>query len=450
MLNISHNKVYKHVRKGNYSTLVNVEAKTTSKVLRSILLSLFIVVIITSFLPWTQTIRSEGFVTTLKPEHRPQRLNSVIGGQVETWFVQEGDFVSKGDTILKIKEIKDAYFDEKLLNRTKNQVDLKKKSATNYGDKVKLIDQQMAVLKAQRDLSLSQAENKLQQAILKVQNDSINATAEATNYAIAQQQFNRMDSLYRQGLKSKYDFEQRKLKLQQTQAYALSARNKWLNAKNEVTNLRINLNNIQVKFQSDLNKLQSERISTLTQQNEAEGSVNKLENTYSNYQFRNGLYFITAPQNGYITKTATYGIGEIIKEGEEILSFMPMDYELALELYVEPIDLPLIQVSEEVRIQFDGWPAIIFSGWPNASHGTYSGKIYAIDQFISSNGKYRVLVMQDPDKIPWPDALRVGSGASNLILLGDVPVWYELWRNVNGFPPEYYKAKEQKDKKAKK
>lgn len=449
MLNISHNKVYKYVRKGNYSTLVNVEAKTTSKVLRSILLSLFIVVIITSFLPWTQTIRSEGFVTTLKPEHRPQRLNSVIGGQVETWFVQEGDYVSKGDTILKIKEIKDAYFDDKLLTRTKNQVELKKQSATNYGDKVKLMEEQMAVLKAQRDLSLSQAENKLQQAILKVQNDSITATAEATNYAIAQQQFNRMDSLYRQGLKSKYDFEQRKLKLQQTQAYALSAKNKWLNAQNEVTNLRINLNNIQVKFQSDLNKLQSERISTLTQQNEAEGNVNKLENTYSNYQFRNGLYFITAPQNGYVTKTATYGIGEIIKEGQEILSFMPMDYELALELYVEPIDLPLIQVSEEVRIQFDGWPAIIFSGWPNASHGTYSGKIYAIDQFISDNGKYRVLVKQDPEQIPWPDALRVGSGATNLILLGDVPVWYELWRNVNGFPPEYYKAKEQKEKKTK-
>ncbi|SFT74629.1 Multidrug resistance efflux pump [Lishizhenia tianjinensis] len=450
MLNISHNKVYKYVRKGNYSTLVNVEAKTTSKVLRRILLSLFIVVIITSFLPWTQTIRSEGFVTTLKPEHRPQRLNSVIGGQVETWFVQEGDFVSKGDTILKIKEIKDAYFDDKLLARTKNQVNLKKQSVTNYSDKIAVIDNQIAVLKEQRDLKLSQAKNKLQQAILKVQNDSITATAEATNYDIAQQQFSRIDSLYQQGLKSKYDYEQRKLKLQQTQAYALSARNKWYNAQNEVTNLSIELSNIEVKFQSDLNKLQSDRITALTQQYEAEGSVNKLENTYSNYEFRNGLYFITAPQNGYVTKTATYGIGEIIKEGQEILSFMPMDYELALELYVEPIDLPLIQVSEEVRIQFDGWPAIIFSGWPNASHGTYSGKIYAIDQFISANGKYRVLVKQDPEQIPWPDALRVGSGATNLIMLGDVPVWYELWRNVNGFPPEYYKAKEQQDKKTKK
>lgn len=450
MLNISHNKVYQYVRKGNYSTLMDVEAKTTSKVLRRILLSLFFVVIVTSFLPWTQTIRSDGYVTTLKPEHRPQRLNSVIGGQVERWFVQEGDYVAKGDTILKIKEVKDAYFDPKLLDRTKNQVDLKKQSAGNYAQKVEVIDKQIVVLKEQRDLKLSQAKNKLQQAILKVQNDSITATSEATNYDIAQQQFQRIDSLYQQGLKSKYDYEQRKAKLQQTQAYALSARNKWLNAQNDVTNLRIELSNIEVKFQSDLNKLQSDRISALTQQYEAEGNVNKLENTYSNYEFRNGLYFITAPQNGYITKTATYGIGEIIKEGQEILSFMPMDYELALELYVEPIDLPLIQVSEEVRIQFDGWPAIIFSGWPNASHGTYSGKIYAIDQFISANGKYRVLVKQDPDKIPWPDALRVGSGATNLILLGDVPVWYELWRNVNGFPPDYYKAKGQQEKKAKK
>ena len=450
MLNISNHKVHKYLFKGSYSTLNDVESKHTSKVLRRILLALLIITVLTSILPWTQTIRSNGYVTTLKPEHRPQRLNSIIAGKVEHWFVQEGDFVKKGDTILKISEIKDAYFDPKLLDRTKNQVDLKKQSANNYGNKIEVIDRQINVLKEQRDLKLSQAKNKLQQSILKVQNDSITAVSEQTNYDIAQQQFTRIDSLYNRGLKSKYDYEQRKMKLQQTQAYALSTRNKWLNAQNEVANLKIELSNIEVKYQTDLNKLQSDRISALGQQLETEGSVNKLENTYSNYEFRNGLYFITAPQSGYITKTVTYGIGEIIKEGQEILSLMPMDYDLALELYVDPIDLPLIQISEKVRIQFDGWPAIVFSGWPNASKGTYGGKIYAVDQFISNNGKYRVLVKQDPDDIPWPDALRVGSGASNLILLGDVPVWYELWRNINGFPPEYYKAKEQLDKKAKK
>lgn len=128
-----------------------------------------------------------------------------------------------------------------------------------------------------------------------------------------------------------------------------------------------------------------------------------------------------------------------------ILSIMPTNFKLAAEIYVDPINLPLIKVGEHVRLQFDGWPAIIFSGWPNASHGTYGGRIYAIDQYISENGKYRVLIEEDPFDAPWPEALRFGGGVSSMILLNDVPIWYELWRKVNGFPPNYYTGKVDKE-----
>ena len=88
---------------------------------------------------------------------------------------------------------------------------------------------------------------------------------------------------------------------------------------------------------------------------------------------------------------------------------------------------------------FDGWPTVVFSGWPNLSYGTFGGEVVAIDNFISQNGKYRILVAPDPNDVEWPDALRPGSGANGLILLTDVPIWYELWRNLNGFPPDFYK-----------
>jgi hypothetical protein len=129
---------------------------------------------------------------------------------------------------------------------------------------------------------------------------------------------------------------------------------------------------------------------------------------------------------------------------------MPTNYDLGVEIYIEPIDLPLVKIGEKVRLQFDGWPAIVFSGWPNASHGTYGGEIYAIDQHISANGKYRILVQQDPNDHQWPDALRYGSGTSSMILLTDVPIWYELWRKINGFPPDYYKGTVKKDNTDKK
>ena len=150
------------------------------------------------------------------------------------------------------------------------------------------------------------------------------------------------------------------------------------------------------------------------------------------------MYYIRAPQSGYINKAIRSGIGETFKEGDQLVNIMPINYEMAVETYVDPLDLPLIHLGEKIRIQFDGWPAIIFSGWPNVSYGTYGGTVVAIETFISSNGKYRILVAPDPEDHPWPRELRVGSGAYTIALLEDVPIWYELWRQLNGFPPDYY------------
>ncbi|MFK7980927.1 MAG: hypothetical protein AB8G86_13160 [Saprospiraceae bacterium] len=127
---------------------------------------------------------------------------------------------------------------------------------------------------------------------------------------------------------------------------------------------------------------------------------------------------------------------------------MPADFDLAVELFVSPMDLPLIELGEDVRFIFDGWPAFIFSGWPGLSFGTYHGQVTAIENNISKNGKYRVLVNSDDDK-PWPDALRVGSGAQGIALLNNVPIWYELWRQLNGFPPDFYDEEEGKAEEVK-
>lgn len=438
MLNISNNSVSEHIVPKGYSTLEAVESKVSSKVLRNIIYWSIGISLVIIFLPWTQNIRSIGNVTTLRPDQRPQSLHSVIGGRIDQWFVQEGDFVKKGDTILKITEVKDAYFDPKLMDRTKDQVNFKKQSVETYGEKVLRQDQQLKLLASQRDLKLSQNAIKLKQAKLKVQNDSIAFEAAKVQLQTANYQLKRQDSLYRLGLKSLTDLENRNIKFQEALSKETAARNKWMNSQNDLVNLKVERSNIKVKYDTDINKVESERLSTISRKLDTETSLSKLENQFSNYEFRNGLYYVTSPQDGYITKASTNGIGELIKEGQEILTLMPRNYDLAVALYVEPIDLPLVKLNEKVRIQFDGWPAIVFSGWPNASHGTYGGEIYAVDQYISANGKYRVLVRPDVEDYPWPEALRFGSGANTMILLNDVPIWYELWRNINGFPPEYY------------
>lgn len=438
MLNISENSDHLTIRKEDFPTLNKVESRTSSRVLIRLIVGASLLLLVILFLPWTQNIRSTGRVTTLKPNQRPQSIYSVIGGRIEKWYVQEGDLVKKGDTIAFISEIKDLYFDTDLLNRTKAQTDFKKQAVDSYDNKVKTLSEQIRILKEQRDLKMEQAQIKLRQATLKVTNDSIALDAAEVTYATAKEQYARMKSLYDQGLKSLTGLENRNVKMQDAYSYKVAAENKYLASKAELIATQIELSNIQMKYQADVAKTNSDKFSALSSKLDAAGTVTKLENQYANYERRNTFYYILAPQDCYITQLIATGIGETVKEGAPLVRIMPTDYQLAVEVFIPPIDLPLLKVGEHVRMQFDGWPAIVFSGWPNASYGTYGGRIYAIDQYISANGKYRLLVAPDPQDHPWPNALRYGGGTNAMILLEDVPIWYELWRNINGFPPNYY------------
>ena len=407
--------------------------------LRRVLGIFFALALIFMFIPWTQNIRARGNVTTLKPDQRPQTIHSVIGGRIERWFVQEGDFVEKGDTILFISEVKDDYFDPNLLGRTQEQLKAKEMSVGSYMEKVRALDKQIDALVQTAELKLKQAKNKYRQSELKVVADSMDYQAYKVNFDIAKTQMERFQGLYDKGLKSLTELENKRNSMQKAQAEMIAGENKLLTSRNELINAEVELVAVQAKYRDEIAKAESDKYTALSSMYDAEAVVTKLQNQYMNYSVRTGMYYITAPQNGYITKAIQSGIGETIKEGTPIISIMPADYDLAVAMYIRPIDLPLLEKGSPVRIQFDGWPAIVFSGWPNTSYGTYGGRVFAIDNFISDNGKYRVLVAPDKEDHAWPDALRVGAGANNMLLLKDVPIWYELWRQINGFPPDYYK-----------
>lgn len=401
------------------------------------------------FMPWTQNVRAPGQLIALNPEQRPQTIQSVIAGRIEKWYVAEGQFVHKGDTILRISEVKDDYFDPNLLGNTKLQIDAKEFSKLSYNQKVNALENQIKALETSQKLKISQAQNKVQQNVLKVTSDSIDLQASKINFEVAKEQYNRFKSLYDEGLRSLTDLENRNLKLQESQAKLISQENKWLSSKNELINSKIELNSIQAEYKDKIAKANSDKFTALSGKFDTEATIKKLQNQYNNYQVRNTLYHIIAPQDGYVTQAQQVGIGETIKEGAKIVSIMPAVYDLAVQMYVRPIDLPLFEKGQKVTMQFDGWPAIIFSGWPGISFGTYEGEVLAIDNFISENQLYRILVKPKTDSHPWPEQLRVGAGVRTLTLLKNVSVWYEIWRQINGFPPDYYKLNTVIDNKGK-
>ena len=444
MLNISENSINDSVRLNEFNSYKLLKQSRIKRLSFWLFVGLMGIFLVCLFLPWTQNISAKGYVTTRSPEQRPQAIQSVIAGRLENWFVQEGDFVEKGDTIVFISEIKSEYFDPDLLARTSEQIAAKSQSVESYNQKVIALENQYKALEEALHLKREQTLNKIQQTRNKINIDSIDLVAFKTNLDIANNQLSRTKELHAKGLKTLTELQEKEYKVQAANAKVKVQENKLLNQKNVLVNLKIELQAIEKEYADKLSKSQSEQQSALSAKLESMAATSKLRNQLSNYSERQKFYYITAPQSGYIIKTLKKGIGETLKEGTDIATIMPAKYDLAVEIYSKPQDLPLLNLGDLVQLRFDGWPAIVISGWPESSTGVFKGKIVAIDKFISDNGYYRILISPSKEEKDWPEKLSVGTGANAFILLNEVPIWYEVWRQLNGFPPDFYKLEKEK------
>lgn len=447
MLNLSDNKnqEIQHQQSVLFKTLGSPKA---GRKLARILITVTMLFFILLFFPWQQNIRGNGKLTAFRPSQRPQSVETAIAGRIESWKVREGQFVSKGDTILTLSEVKDKFFNPELLDRLKEQIEAKSSSIESKRAKVGSLETQIGAL---RDLLVSkteQTENKLMQTGYKLVSDSVDYETEKVMFA-------NQEDIYQRNLKRREAGNITLTKIQEIESKYQAARgkltskeNKFYETRQEVINARVGIEVIKSELLDKISKAESDRNNTLAEIYEGEGSLAKLENEYANMSIRNEQYQLIAPQDGYLVKAMKAGIGETIKEGESVAQIMPESPELAVEMYVKAMDVPLIGQDRKVRIQFDGWPALQFSGWPNVSVGTFGGVVRVIDRVNSAGGEYRILVTPDPEDEPWPEQLRIGSGTKGWVMLDNVAVWYEIWRQLNGFPPSLYEAPKDVKEKA--
>ena len=437
MLNISENSIRDKFDTSKYASFRMTNSLRVARMFKRFLIVLTALFFTLLFMPWTQNVQGNGRITTLRPESRPQTLQSPIPGVVKEWFVREGDTVNQGDTLVFIGEIKDEYFDPNLVLRLQEELIAKETSALSYEQKVEALERQVIALR--QNLVV-----KLRQTSLKIKSDSADVVSYRINADNAYKQYLRDDTLYKDGLESKYELEQRTNKWQDANAKLISAKNKYANTLQE-------MRAINADYNEKIAKSESDKFSAYSAQQASLADVAKLRNKMANVSMRQGFYYLTAPQKALITKAIVSGIGENIKEGEAVVDLLPLNYAVAAEIYVQPVDLPLMHIGATARLEFDGWPALVFSGWPNTSFGTFSAKVVAIDNVITpEKGGYRILLVPSDEDRLWPNQLRFGSGARGIMLLNDVPVWYEIWRQLNGFPPEYYLPPGGEEKDAKK
>lgn len=147
---------------------------------------------------------------------------------------------------------------------------------------------------------------------------------------------------------------------------------------------------------------------------------------------------VVAPRDGTILGIRAGDMGTLVRAGDVIAEFVPKVANPAVELYISGLDASLVTPGRKARVMFEGWPAVQFGGWPEVAVGTFGAVVSTVDPVVSPNGRFRVLLVPDPDDAPWPSNayLRFGAQARGWILLDTVSVGYELWRRLNGFPPE--------------
>ena len=410
MLNLSTNSVKNILQQDNLYSLRSLNTPMAGKILARWLLGIGLLFIAMLFLPWQQNIHGTGQVTALSPSNRPQTIQTIIAGRIQDWKIREGQFVEKGDTIAIISEVKEKYFDPKMLLRLREVIQSKEKSLESKDLKARALKRQVSALEEGMNIKMEQSRAKLE--------------AERVRFSNAKNQYERNKKLFEAGNIPLTKFQDIEYKYQGSEA--------------DFMNAEIEIDRVQAEFLEKINKAESDLNNTLSEQFETQADLAKLGNEYVNMEIRSQQYFILAPQAGQVVKATQAGIGETIKEGDPVCSIMPLSKDVAVEMYVKAMDVPLINKGRKVRVEFDGFPALQFSGWPSISVGSFGGTVEVIDVVNTHPGEFRILVIPDLKDIAWPKQIRVGSGTKSWVMLDDVPIWYELWRQLNGFPPSLY------------
>lgn len=154
---------------------------------------------------------------------------------------------------------------------------------------------------------------------------------------------------------------------------------------------------------------------------------------------------VLAPRNGTVVRIIPGERGQLIKAGTPILVFTPDVTKKAAEVWVDGNDASLIKPGMSAQIQFEGWPSIQIPGWPSLAINTFKAKVYLVDQASSYHGMFRVLLIEDET---WPsqNILRLGAKSRAYISLRETNLLWEIWRQLNRFPPTLEPVKDELNK----
>ncbi|MCD0459597.1 HlyD family secretion protein [Roseiconus lacunae] len=385
------------------------------------------------FVPWRQTARGTGVVVALDPQQRPQPMLAQAKGVISYVKpgLREGSYVEQGELLLRMTP-----FAADGVSQVDNQIIALESKEEALKASVEVAKQNETLQNSSGRslrLALEQEFEAAKQKWEQAKNEVVEVQAEL---ASKENQLQVAERVFPEGLISQEELINKRQAVQAQRAKVLKAENKvqevyaTLSSKEE--EIESKKQEISIKNQDAANKV----LDAMSKLNTIEKEILDLRNKRQEYD----RLSIRAPRSGYIQEWYGRTGSDTIKEGERLFVIVPVADQLAVEMSVNGNDMPLIKENDRVRLQFEGWPAVQFVGWPSVAVGTFGGKVNRVFPTDDGKGNFRVIVVPDNHferENGWPDSryLRQGVRATGWVLLRRVPLGYEIWRQLNGFPP---------------
>jgi len=429
------------MKDNNKTILENTNTPISIKTTATIIATFFVVLVSLSFfLPWQQTSFGSGRVIAYDQTERQQFIDAPIKGRVIKWFIREGQAVSVGDKILEIRDN-----DPEYLGRMEAQRDAIQERFHAVKEKISSANNVVNSLRDSK-LNIKNAfDSKINNAKQKIEVAKENINSSEAGIKVAAVNLDRYQMLFKEGLTSKRKLELAELKFTKLKIELIKNKKKLLSA-------RANLSQSMSEKQKELATIDAKVASAIGKSAVAKSDLTKVKESLPKINAsisRQNAQIVFAPKAGTVMRLMVQEGSGQVKIGDPLVTLIPNTISRAVELWVNNNDIPLIHDKQEVRLQFQGYPAIQLSGWPELAVGTFSGIVDFIDNTDQGGQKFRIMIRPDKNSLPWPDAkyLRQGVRCKGWIFLNRVSIAFELWRKFNDFPPALPDMKKPKGKK---
>ena len=391
------------------------------------------------FVPWTQTITVTGQLSAYSPYERPQDIEAQITGRLRKWHVLEGVRVKQGELILELDDIDPNFMAPELLMLLDQQKVALEQTRTASVDRARQLEKRIVEMKNLVKAAVPSAQARVVEAENKVRAAEQRIISAKVTYDTAELNVDRHRQLATQGLVSQRELEMTIQAAIASKAELKGAEAQLKEAQQNMKALTFGKDQISADVVQQLLNAEAMRAEALASAAMAADQLASISLRLSNATQRRIYSRIVAPIDGTVVKMTRVGVGQTVRQGDKLVRISPISSDKAAELVADGLDAPLLNSGRKLRLLFYGIPAIPLPAWPELMAGTFGGVIKVVDQVDDGKGNFRFWVVPDPEDRPWPEQAHVRQGTKVMgwVILNRVPLWYELWRRFNLFPPDY-------------